>query len=96
MPRMSALAVFVGAYVVAGKLGLSLAVVNPSASPVWPPTGIAIAGLLLLGVSAWPLVLAGAFLVNWTTTWHLPSSVAIAAGNAAEAALGAWLAVCWA
>ena len=37
-----------GLYVLAGKLGLSLASVHASVSPVWPPTGIAVAALLTL------------------------------------------------
>lgn len=36
-------------YFVSGKLGLSLATVHPSATAVWPATGIAIAALLLAG-----------------------------------------------
>src|SRR5438874_1182558 len=50
-------------YVLAGKLGLSLAVVNSSTTAVWPPTGIAIAALLLFGVRLWPGVLLGALLI---------------------------------
>jgi len=34
-------------YIAAGKLGLSLAREHPSASVVWPPTGLAIAAMLL-------------------------------------------------
>src|SRR3989344_2223192 len=51
-------------YVVSGKLGLGLAFVNASATAVWPPTGIALAALLLLGYRYWPVILLGAFLVN--------------------------------
>ena len=40
---------------------------NPSASAVWPPTGIALAATLLLGYRIWPAILLGAFLVNITT-----------------------------
>src|SRR5205807_2073540 len=36
-------------YLIAGKLGLRLAFVNPSATAVWPPAGIALAALLVLG-----------------------------------------------
>jgi integral membrane sensor domain MASE1 len=50
------------AYFAAGKLGLSLAFLNASASPVWPPTGIALACVLLWGHRVWPAVLLGAFL----------------------------------
>src|SRR4029077_16440523 len=51
-------------YFIAGKLGLTLASLNASASPVWPPAGIALAALLLLGYRVWPAILVGAFLVN--------------------------------
>src|SRR6266481_4684815 len=52
-------------YILAGKLSLHLAIVHPSASPVWPPTGIAIAALLMLGSRFWPAVFAGAFERTW-------------------------------
>src|SRR5688572_31289954 len=55
-------------YVLAGKLGLSLAFVHASASAVWPPTGIAIAALILTKQRLWPAILAGAFVVNMTTS----------------------------
>ncbi|MFB3816800.1 MAG: MASE1 domain-containing protein [Candidatus Methylomirabilales bacterium] len=48
-------------YILAAKLGLSFAFLHPSATPIWPPTGIALAALLLLGPAAWPVVFAGAF-----------------------------------
>ena len=50
-------------YIVAGKLSLRLASVHPSATPVWPPTGIAIATLVALGLRFWPSIFLGAFLV---------------------------------
>jgi signal transduction histidine kinase len=64
---------------------------NVSASPVWPPTGIALAALLVLGLRVWPAIFVGAFLVNVTTTGHWPSSFAIAAGNTLEGLFGALL-----
>jgi len=36
-------------YIIAGKLGLQLAFVHPNATAVWPPTGIALAALLVWG-----------------------------------------------
>ena len=78
-------------YFIAGKLGLSLAFLYASASPVWPPAGIALAVLLLLGYRIWPAIFVGAFLVNATTAGNLASSLAIAAGNTLEAVCGAWL-----
>jgi signal transduction histidine kinase len=78
-------------YVLAGKAGLTLAFVNASASPVWAPTGIALAALLVLGPRAWPAVFLGAFVVNITTTGSIAPTIGIAAGNTLEALVGAHL-----
>ena len=79
------------AYFVAGKFGLSLAFVNTSATAVWPPTGISLAALLLLGMRVWPGVFLGAFITNLTTTGDPVSSTGIALGNTLEALAGAFL-----
>lgn len=78
-------------YYGAGRLGLSLAYVHPSATAVWAPTGIALAALLVLGPRVWPGVFLGAFLVNVTTSGDALVSLMIAAGNALEAVVGAFL-----
>jgi diguanylate cyclase (GGDEF)-like protein len=78
-------------YVVAGKLSLRLAFIHPSASVVWPPTGIALAALLVLGMRFWPAILAGAFVVNVTTAGSMATSLGIATGNTLEAVVGCWL-----
>ena len=78
-------------YFVAGKLGLRLAFVHPSASAVWPPSGIALAALLIFGYRAWPGILLGAFLVNLTTAGSLATSIGIAIGNTLESLVGAHL-----
>lgn len=52
-----------------GILGLLLAVPPGYATAVWPPSGIALAGLLLWGQRVWPGVWLGSFLVNvWVST----------------------------
>src|SRR5437868_9053226 len=78
-------------YFIAGKFGLMLASLHPSASPVWPPAGIALAALLVLGYRAWPAIFVGAFLVNVTTAGNVATSLAVASGNTLEAVCGAWL-----
>jgi len=83
--------VIAGVYFVAGKVGLTLASVHPSATTVWPPTGIALAATLLLGYRVWPALFAGAFLVNVTTAGSAWTSLGIASGNTLEALLGGWL-----
>jgi diguanylate cyclase (GGDEF)-like protein/PAS domain S-box-containing protein len=79
------------AYFAAGKLGLTLAIVNPSATAVWPPAGIALAALLLLGYRVWPAIFLGAFFVNLTTAGSVATSLGIAAGNTLEGLAGAYL-----
>src|SRR5437870_1776897 len=78
-------------YFIAGKLGLKLAFLNASASPVWPPAGIALAVLLLMGYRTWPAIFLGAFLVNYTTAGNIATSLGIASGNTLEAVCGAFL-----
>jgi PAS domain S-box-containing protein len=83
--------VLAAVYFVAGKLGLRLAFVNRSATAIWPPSGIALAAVLLMGYRVWPGIWLGAFLVNLTTAGTVLTSIGIAAGNTLEPLLGAWL-----
>ena len=91
LPSAATWAALFTVYAIAGKLGLSLAFVHASATPVWPPTGIALAAFLLFGLRTWPAILAGAFLVNVTTAGSVWTSVGIAIGNTLEGLCGAWL-----
>ncbi len=77
-------------YFLSAKFGLTLAFNNPSATPVWPPTGIAIATLLVLGYRFWPSIFIGAFAANYLTSSPL-SALGIAFGNTLEGFLGAYL-----
>jgi CheY-like chemotaxis protein len=54
-------------YFAAAKVGLLLATVGAQVTLVWPPTGIALAALLLGGPRLWPGVVLGATLVNAST-----------------------------
>lgn len=83
--------VLFGVYFVAGKLGLQVAFAFPSATPVWPATGLALVAFLLLGPRIWPAIFAGAFLVNLTTAGTALTSLGIATGNTLEGLLGSWL-----
>jgi len=89
--RTGTLALLALTYFGAAKVGLLLAVVHPSATAVWPPTGIALAGLLILGYRAWPAIAVGAFVANITTTGSVATCLGIAAGNTLEALTGAYL-----
>ena len=77
------------------KLGLRLASINPSASPIWPATGLALAAVLLGGLRLWPAILVGAFAANVTTAGTLETSMALALGNTLEALAGGYLIRRW-
>jgi two-component system, sensor histidine kinase len=51
-------------YAVTGRLGLYWAIESGYASAIWPPSGIALAAMLLTGYSIWPGVFLGSFLAN--------------------------------
>ena len=78
-------------YFCSGSFGLSLARVHPSASAVWPPSGIALAAILLWGYWLWPGIFLGAFAVNIAASGSVAAAVGIASGNTLEAILGAAL-----
>ncbi|BES72892.1 hypothetical protein RE428_39100 [Marinobacter nanhaiticus D15-8W] len=85
-------------YVAAGYLSLRLAFATTNVSPVWPPTGIAVAALLLGGLRLWPAVALGAFTVNLLSFpgngegyVTVLASMAIAVGNTLEAVVAAYL-----
>jgi len=80
-------------YFIAGKFGLYFAAFSPSSSPIWPPTGIAAAALLLGGFRLWPAIFLAAFLVNVTTSGTVYTSIGIAAGNTLEAVVCVYLTV---
>ena len=80
-----------GAYYGAAKLGLSFAFETPSVTTIWPPTGLALAALVLGGYRLWPAVALGAFLANLGTGVPLAATIGIACGNTLEALAGAYL-----
>lgn len=87
-----ALAAIAALYFGSGKFALYFfASVHASASSVWPPTGFALAALLIAGYDAWPAIFVGAFFVNATTAGNAWSSLGIACGNTLEAVAGAYL-----
>ena len=79
--HVGALVLVGAAYFLGAKLGLSLSLVEHNVTPLWPPTGIAVAALLLLGRSMWPGIALAAFAVNLPISeGPLPAAVT-AAGN---------------
>jgi signal transduction histidine kinase/ActR/RegA family two-component response regulator len=88
---MGGVALLAVVYLAAAKLGLSLAFLVEQISPVWPPSGIALAAILLFGFRVWPGIVLGAFIANATANEPLLTAAGIAMGNTLEAVTGAWL-----
>src|SRR5947209_8371211 len=78
-------------YFALAKGGLALASIHPSATPIWPPTGVALAAVLLWGYRAWPAIFTAAVIANATTAGSVTTAIAIATGNSLEAVVGAYL-----
>jgi len=78
-------------YFAGAELGLSLASLHTNVTAVWPPTGIAIASLLIFGRRVWPGIFAGALAANLMTAIPVLSSFGIATGNTVEALVAYWL-----
>ena len=84
--------VLFAAYFFTAKLGLRLDAIGGFAASVWPPSGIAIAALLLSSrYNLWPAIFLGAFFVNYETGAPLAAALAIGVGNTLEAVIGSYL-----
>src|SRR5262245_16950387 len=83
-----AVAILAAGYLATARLGLLLDALAGFATLVWPPTGIALAALLLIGPGAWPGITIGAFCANYWTGAPALVALGIGAGNTLEALLG--------
>src|SRR5262245_42952153 len=79
------------AYVATARLGLTFDALAGIATTVWPPTGIALAALVLRGTNLWPAIALAAFAVNVPRGVPVWAAAIIAAGNTLEAVVGASL-----
>src|SRR5215469_15416471 len=82
-------------YFVLAKSGLAFALIHPSASPIWPPTGFALAAIVLWGYRAWPAIFLGAMMANAATNGSMSTAISIATGNSLEALVGAAVINVW-
>lgn len=79
------------AYYVAGRAGLLLSLVGDNVTPLWPPTGIAVAAFICWGRQLWPGVALAAFALNAPTGAGPWAAVGIALGNTLAPFLASWL-----
>jgi integral membrane sensor domain MASE1 len=69
------------AYYLTAKLGLQQELVGDQVTPYWPPTGVALVALLVLGIRIWPGIALGAFVVNATIGSSIIAATLITVGN---------------
>ena len=86
--------------VAAGYVGLAatellLPSLNPTATPLWPPTGFALALVLLSGLRIWPAILLGSFSFGVIASHSFLAPGLTAAGTLLAALAGAWLIDRW-
>jgi diguanylate cyclase (GGDEF)-like protein len=91
IPYLVGVGLLAAAYFFAAKLALLVAIPPGYATAVWPPSGIALAAVLLLGNRIWPGVWLGAALINVTVQSSAVAATVIGAGNTLEALAGAVL-----
>jgi PAS domain S-box-containing protein len=98
-PLLCCLLVAAG-YFLLGRAGQLLTVPPSYATAIWPPSGIALAAILLFGNRVLPGIFLGAFLVNGWIQWNRPLwtdwdgivvPMSISLGVTAQAFVGAWL-----
>lgn len=90
-PFLGQVSLLAAVYFAAAKLSLFFAIPPGYATAVWPPSGVALAAVLMLGNRIWPGIWIGAALVNFTINSSLFAAVLIGSGNTLEALAGAAL-----
>lgn len=90
-----------GLYFLTGRLGLMFSADNGYSTLIWPPSGIALASVILFGYRIWPALLLGAFATNlslgpsYATLYEAvisqPQNIVIAIGNTSQALIATWL-----
>ncbi|MEZ5956010.1 MAG: MASE1 domain-containing protein [Hyphomonadaceae bacterium] len=83
-------------YVALARASLHFATLNASTTPIWPPTGLAIALLLMRGNINLLAIAIGAFAANYVVTPEIPTAALIATGNTLEAFIATFLIQRWA
>lgn len=76
-------------YFLTAKFGLSLADSTEQVTTIWPPTGIALASLLIFGYRVWPGIFLGAFVANLTAQEPVLTALGIGITNTTTGILGA-------
>ena len=84
-----------GAYFGLAVSGLLIPWINPTATPLWPPTGVALALMLIRGYRIWPAIFVGGFFATAVGGGALSEAACVALGTPTAALAGTWLINRW-
>ncbi|MEO8006678.1 MAG: MASE1 domain-containing protein [Betaproteobacteria bacterium] len=87
--RLAGIGSLAAIYFLAAKASLLLAIPPGYATTVWPPSGIALAAVLLFGSRVWPGIWLGAAITNLTIQGSPVLALVIGTGNTLEAVVAA-------
>ena len=85
MLRAAQVLLLAAVYFAAAKVSLLVAIPPGYATAIWPPSGIALAALLLWGNRLWPGIWIGSFAANLTVEGAVLASAIIATGSSLQA-----------
>src|ERR1700704_110506 len=89
------LSIVAASYIGLAESALLLPAINPAATPLWPPTGLALALVLLRGYRIWPAVLVGSLCPSRMAGRSLLESGSVGIGVLLAAFAGTWLLNRW-
>ena len=89
------LSIVAAVYIGLAESALLLPAINPAATPLWPPTGFALALVLLRGYRIWPAILAGSLSPYFTAGQSVLELGSVGIGTLLAAFAGTWLIKRW-
>src|SRR6478672_9218870 len=85
------LSIVAASYIGLAESALLLPAINPVATPLWPPTGFALALILLRGYRIWPAILMGSLFPFLMGDRSLLEAGTVGISTLLAAFAGAWL-----
>ena len=89
------LSIVAASYIGLAESALLLPAINPAATPLWPPTGFALALVLLRGYRIWPAILVGSLSPYLMADRSLLELGSVGIGTLLAAFAGTWLISRW-
>src|SRR5438309_8116608 len=89
------LSIVAASYIGLAESALLLPAINPAATPLWPPTGFALALILLRGYRIWPAILVGSLSPYLMADRSLLELGAVGTATLLAAFAGTWLISRW-